>query len=194
MNMVRILSILPGLVGGLCILMVLGSLVGINVDNSRTDVPIVPCTDDSVGCPVGMTGEDLEVPPAFMLLEISMKLEWDEPDRSWIGVVDAKYQEDCPPDSNGLTSCTSDDFVFIAGGPDSLDGSLEFVLEPGKYRFVTAGKDGSTLDEQLVTIEPEIHLAGFVEILLTTIGLTLLLGASEMAFPLREMWKRFREA
>lgn len=46
MNMVRILSILPGLVGGLCILMVLGSLVGINVDNSRTDVPIVPCTDD----------------------------------------------------------------------------------------------------------------------------------------------------
>ena len=61
MNMVRILSILPGLVGGLCILMVLGSLVGINVDNSRTDVPIVPCTDDSVGCPVGMTGEDLSL-------------------------------------------------------------------------------------------------------------------------------------
>ena len=59
---------------------------------------------------------------------------------------------------------------------------------------MTAGKDGSTLDEQLVTIEPEIHLAGFVEILLATIGLTLLLGASEMAFPLREMWKRFREA
>ena len=194
MNMVRILSILPGLVGGLCVLMVLGSLIGIDVENSRTDVPIVPCTDDSVGCPVGMTGEDLIVPPAFVLLEISMKLEWDEPDRSWIGVVDAKYEEDCPPDSNGLTSCTSDDFEFIAGGPNSLDGSLEFVLEPGKYRFVTAGKDGSTLDEQLVTIEPEIHLAGFVEILLAAIGLTLLLGASQMAFPLREMWKRFREA
>ena len=104
------------------------------------------------------------------------------------------YFEECPPDSNGLTSCTSDDFVFIAGGPDSPDGSLDFVLEPGKYRFVTAGKDGSTLDEQLVTIEPEIHLAGFVETLLALIGLALLLGASEMAFPLREMWKRFREA
>ena len=194
MNMVRVLSILPGLVGSLCILIVIGSLFGMDLENSRTDVPIVPCTDDSVGCVVGMTADDLEVPGAFILLEISMKLEWDEPERSWIGVVGADAADDCPPDSNGLTTCTSEDLDFVAGGPDSEDGSFEFVLAPGKYRFVTAGTDGSTLDEQLVTIDPEIHLAGFVEIVLSAIGLTLLVGASQMAFPLREMWKRFRDA
>ena len=188
MNMIRILASFPFLVGGLCILITFGSLVGIDIDDSRTDVPIVPCSDESVGCMV-----DLEVPNAFILLEIGMELEWDEPDRSWIGVI-SDYPEECEPDSNGLTTCTSDDFDFVAGGPDSEDGSFKFTLEPGEYRFVTAGKDGSTLDEQLVTINPEIHLAGFVEIILFAIGLTLLLGASEMAFPIREMWKRFRDA
>lgn len=193
MNMVRILASFPFVVGGLCVLIVICSLVGIDIDDSRTDVPIVPCSDDSVGCVVGMTTEDLEVPSAFVLLEISMELEWDEPDRSWIGVI-SDYPDECEPDSSGLTTCTSEDFDFVAGGPDSTDGSFGFVLEPGKYRFVTAGKDGSTLDEQLVIISPEIHLAGFVEIVLTVIGFTLLMGASQMAFPLREMWKRFRDA
>tara|TARA_B100001109_G_C18863839_1_gene475654 strand:+ start:3145 stop:3720 length:576 start_codon:yes stop_codon:yes gene_type:complete len=191
--MVKILASFPFVVGGLCILIAIGSLVGIDVENSRTDVPIVPCSDESVGCTVGMTTEDLEVPNAFILLEISMELEWDEPDRSWIGVI-SDYPNECEPDSSGLTTCTSEDFDFVAGGPDSEDGVFKFTLEPGEYRFVTAGKDGSTLDEQLVTINPEIHLAGFVEIILLAIGFTLLLGASQMAFPLREMWKRFRDA
>ena len=193
MNMVRILASFPFLVGGLCILITIGSLVGLDIDNSRTDVPIVPCSDESVGCMVGMTTEDLEVPNAFILLEISMELEWDEPDRSWIGVI-SDYPEECEPDSNGLTTCTSDDFDFVAGGPNSEDGSFKFILDPGEYRFVTAGKDGSTLDEQLVTINPEIHLASFVEIVLSAIGFILLLGASEMAFPIRKLWKRFRDA
>ena len=193
MNMVKILASFPFVVGGLCILIAIGSLVGIDVENSRTDVPIVPCSDESVGCTVGMTTEDLEVPNAFILLEISMELEWDEPDRSWIGVI-SDYPNECEPDSSGLTTCTSEDFDFVAGGPDSEDGVFKFTLEPGEYRFVTAGKDGSTLDEQLVTINQEIHLAGFVEIILLAIGFTLLLGASQMAFPLREMWKRFRDA
>ena len=192
--MIKIMSILPGLVGGLCILIVIVSLIGIDIEDSRTDVPIVPCSDDAVGCVVGMTTQDLQVPSAFILLEISMELEWDEPDRSWIGVIASPPPEGCEPDSNGLTTCTSDDFDFVAGGPDSEDGSFYFVLEPGKYRFVTAGKDGSTLDEQLVTIDPEIHLAGFVEIMLSAVGFILLLGAREMAFPIKEMWKRFRDA
>ena len=48
MNMVRILASFPFLVGGLCILITIGSLVGLDIDNSRTDVPIVPCSDESV--------------------------------------------------------------------------------------------------------------------------------------------------
>ncbi|MBK70193.1 MAG: hypothetical protein CMB53_02185 [Euryarchaeota archaeon] len=194
MNMVRILSVLPGAIGSVCVLLVLGSLLGIGLEESRTDVPIVPCTDDSVGCPVGMTTDDLDVPSSFFLLDIQLNVQWDDPDRSWIGVVDAKYKDDCPPDSNGLTSCTSDDFEYEAGGPNSDGGEFEFTLKPGKYRFVTAGKDGSSLDEQIVTINTEVHLSSFVEIVLGGIGIMLLAGAGEMAFPIKSLWKKFRGA
>ena len=194
MNMVRILSVLPGAVGSVCVLLVLGSLLGVGLDESRTDVPIVPCTDDSVGCLVGMTTENLDVPTSFFLLDIQLEIQWDEPDRSWIGVVDSKYAENCPPDSNGLTSCTSEDFEYEAGGPDSDDGDFEFTLKPGNYRFVTAGKDGSTLDEQIVTINTEVHLSSFVEIVLAGVGVMLLAGAGEMAVPIKSLWKKFRDS
>ena len=61
MNMIRILSALPFAVGSVCIILVLGSLFGVGLDGSRTNVPIVPCTDDSVGCLVGMTSDDLSL-------------------------------------------------------------------------------------------------------------------------------------
>ena len=194
MNMVRILSALPFAVGSVCVILVLGSLLGIGLEESRTNVPIVPCTDDSVGCLVGMTSDDMSVPTAFMLLDIRLTVEWDEPDRSWIGVIESPPPEGCDPDSNGLTSCTSDDFVFVEGGPSSEGGTFEFTLEPGDYRFVTAGKDGSTLDEQIVTIETEAHLSSFVEIVLGGISIILLAGAGEMAFPIRSLWKKFRDS
>ena len=194
MNMVRILSALPFAVGSVCVILVLGSLLGIGLDESRTNVPIVPCTDDSVGCLVGMTSDDMSVPTAFMLLDIRLTVEWDEPDRSWIGVIESPPPEGCDPDSNGLTSCTSDDFVFVEGGPSSEDGTFEFTLKRGDYRFVTAGKDGSTLDEQIVTIETEAHLSSFVEIVLGGISIILLAGAGEMAFPIRSLWKKFRDS
>ncbi len=194
MNMVRILSALPFAVGSVCVILVLGSLLGIGLEESRTNVPIVPCTDDSVGCLVGMTSDDMSVPTAFMLLEIRLTVEWDEPDRSWIGVIESPPPEGCDPDSNGLTSCTSDDFVFVEGGPNSEGGTFEFTLKPGDYRFVTAGKDGSTLDEQIVTIETEAHLSSFVEIILGGIGIMLLAGAGEMAFPIRSLWEKFRDS
>lgn len=194
MNMVRLLSILPGAVGTVCALLVIGSLLGVSLDSSRTDVPIVPCTDDSVGCLVGMTSEDLEVPTSFVLLDIELTIKWDEPDRSWIGVIESPPPENCNPDSNGLTSCTSEDFDYVAGGPDSDEGEFEFTLEPGEYRFVTAGKDGSTLDEQIVTIKTKIHFSSFVEIVLAGVAIMLLAGAGEMAFPIKSLWKKFRES
>jgi|TARA_B100001250_G_scaffold119510_2_gene101408 hypothetical protein len=141
-----------------------------------------------------MTSDDMSVPTAFMLLDIRLTVEWDEPDRSWIGVIESPPPEGCDPDSNGLTSCTSDDFVFVEGGPSSEDGTFEFTLKPGDYRFVTAGKDGSTLDEQIVTIETEAHLSSFVEIVLGGIGIILLAGAGEMAFPIKSLWKKFRDS
>ena len=81
----------------------------------------------------------------------------------------------------------------MAGGPDS-DGSLVFDIGPGKYRFVTAGKDGSSLDSQLVTMSTSIHLSNLAEIALAAVSILLLAGAGEMAFPVRNLWKRFKDA
>ncbi len=194
--MVRIMSLLPGLIGLACTIILIASLVGYYPSESRMEVPIVPCSDDdAVGCQVGMTGEDLSVPSAFMLLEIELEAEWEEPGRSWLAVVDAAAADECPPDQNGLTTCTGEDFAdyIITGGSDS-DGSLVFKLSPGDYRFITAGKDGSTLDTQLVTLSTSVHLNNYFEIALAIVTVLLLAGAGEMAFPMRVLWKRFRDA
>jgi hypothetical protein len=194
--MVRIMSVLPGLVGLACVVILIASLVGYHSDESDMGVPIVPCTDeDSVGCQVGMTGEDLSVPIAFMLLDIKLEAEWEKPERSWLAVVDAAAVDDCPPDPNGLTTCTGEDFAdyIVAGGADS-DGSLIFELSPGDYRFITAGKDGSTLDSQSVTLSTSVHMNNYFEIALAIVSVLLFAGAGEMAFPMRNLWKRFRDA
>ena len=85
--MVRVLSILPMLVGLLCALILVLSLIGYQTPANGSRVPIVPCSDDDSGCYVAMMDEDLEVPTAFGLLEITLDVEWNEPDRGWLGVV-----------------------------------------------------------------------------------------------------------
>ena len=193
--MVRILSILPALMGTICIIILGASLYGYSPPDSGMEVPIVPCPEGSSGCIVGMTDEDLSVPGAFILLDIRLSLEWAEPDRSWIAVVDADAEKECPPDANGLTTCTEEDIesFIISGGPES-DGSLEFRLEPGKYRFVTAGKEGSGLDSQTATMGTTIQLSGYVEIALGLLAILLFAGAGEMAFPVRNIIGRLRKS
>ena len=70
--MIRILSVLPAVMGIICTLLLIVSLYGPTLDASRTNIPLVPCTDDTAGCPVGMTSEDLSSPAAFMLLDLSL--------------------------------------------------------------------------------------------------------------------------
>ena len=192
--MVRILSILPALMGTICILILGASLYGYSSPDSGMEVPIIPCPEGSGGCIVGMTGEDMSVPGAFILLDVELSLEWAEPDRSWVAVVEAEAKEDCPPDANGLTPCTEDEVskFIIAGGPQS-DGSLEFQLKPGEYRFITAGKEGSGLDSQTATLGTSVHLSDYVEIALGILTVLLFAGAGEMAFPLRNFISRFRK-
>ena len=67
-------------------------------------------------------------------------------------------------------------------------------MEPQKYRFITGGKDSSTISNQDVSIEIEIHLNPILEIIIGGIGLFLFIGATEMAFPLREWFEKFRNA
>lgn len=192
--MVRILSLLPMLVGFLCALILILGLIGYETPASGSQVPIVPCTDDDAGCNVGMTVEDLEVPNAFGLLEITLNVKWMEPDRGWLGVVDSSAAKECPPDSStGLTQCTEEQIAsfLLAGGPGN-DGSMSFELKPGSYRFVTAGYEGTGLDTQRVEIVSKIHLDNSVEIVLAVCSALLLIGAGEMAFPIRNLINRFK--
>jgi hypothetical protein len=193
MRVVRVLSILPGAVGVACMLIGGLSTLGFSLDSERVEIPIVPCSDASEeGCLVGMTGSDLDVPGGFILLDVKMGIEWSEPSKSWIGVVDSAYAEDCPPNSDGLTPCNKDDFQYISGGPDA-DGEFSLDLQPGSYRFVSAGKEGADLDEQLVVIQPVIALAPFFELVLMIVGLVLLICAIEMIYPVEVLWRRFQK-
>ena len=192
--MIRILSILPMLVGLLCALILVLSLIGYQTDPTGSQVPIVPCSADDSGCNVGMTVDDMEVPRAFGLLEITLEVKWNEPERGWLGVVDSSAAEVCPPNrSTGLTMCTEDEIeeFLVSGGPEN-DGSMSFRVNPGSYRFVTAGYEGAGLDSQLVEMTSSIHLDNFVEIILAGTSGLLLIGAGEMAFPIRNLLKRIR--
>ena len=141
--MIRILSILPALMGVICAILVLVSLYSPVLETSRTDIPRVPCTDDSAGCPVGLSGDDMSSPTAFILLDIEVTIEWEQFSTSWIGVIESPPPDGCEPDSSGLTACTAEDFDFIAGGAEEDGGSLTFNLKPGDYRFATASTDTS---------------------------------------------------
>ena len=194
--MIRVLSILPAAMGVICAILVLVSLYSPTLDSSRTDIPLVPCTDDSAGCPVGLSGEDLGSPLAFVLLDIEVTIEWKQFATSWIGVIESPPPDGCDPDSNGLTACTAEDFDFIAGGPEEDGGSLTFDLKPGDYRFATASTDTSGVGgEQLVTITPQIALNPIAEILLVIVSILLRAGSGEM-FAHRSImgaWKRFKD-
>ena len=65
-------------------------------------------------------------------------------------------------------------------------------LEPGSYRFVSAGKEGADLDDQLVTIQTEIAIAPVLELIFIVIGMVLLICAIEMIYPVEVLWKRFQ--
>ena len=195
--MIRILSVLPAVMGVICTLLLVVSLYGPTLDANRIKVPLVPCTDDVTGCPVGMTSEDLSSPTAFMLLDIELTIKWNESDSSWIGVIASPPPSGCEPDSNGLTTCTAEDFDFIAGGDSEMDGTFAFDLKPGDYRFATASIGTSGIGgNQLVTITPEISLNPVAEVLLGLVAILLFAGSGEMFVHERIMgvWKRFKES
>lgn len=195
--MIRILSVLPAVMGVICALLLVVSLYGPTLDANRIKIPLVPCTDDAAGCPVGMTSEDLSSPSAFMLLDIELTITWNESDSSWIGVIASPPPSGCEPDSNGLTTCTAEDFDFIAGGDSEMDGTLAFDLKPGDYRFATASIGTSGIGgKQLVTITPEISLNPVAEVLLGLVAILLFAGSGEMFVheKILGIWKRFKEA
>ena len=184
--MVRIMSVLPLLTGSVCIIIVLAGAIGYTSDPETVEIPIPPCapgSDDN--CEVGMNQDNLTVPTAFILLDINIEMRWDHGDDAWIGVVDVDSidWENCGPDDQGLTGCTSSDFEIIAGGPQSQE-EFEWQINPGESRFITAGRGGTlTLESNEVSYSYNIGLATIPMFIIGSLGAVLCLAGGQMAYP-----------
>ncbi len=88
----RILSILPIVTAGICTIMLLGSLIGINVPEQEQKVPLIPCGIPGFEtCPVGMAEENLSIPGGMIFLDLDATVGWERGDVAWVGIVDAKW-------------------------------------------------------------------------------------------------------
>jgi len=182
--MVRIMSLLPFSTGSLCLILVLVSLFGFASGTIEDEIPALPCVGVQEECATGMSESDLDVPSAFFLLDVHLEITMELDDKAWIGIVDAKYADECPPGETGLTNCTASQYQFLAGGPDH-DGAIGHDLEPGSVRFVTGGDEGAIeLQDNDVSTEWSVHLATWVEVILALTGMGLCASGMHMAFPM----------
>lgn len=196
--MVRLLSVLPGFVGLLCIILLLGSLRGIDLPSERSVIDMVPCEfEDPDLCLIAMTPE-ISPPTIFGILDIDLQISWQEADDAWFAVVNSDAAEICPPDEESwLTECTVEDVenYIIIGGPNELDGQMTWNIKTDDYRIITGGREGADIgDQQALTTSTQISLNWFVEFILALVSLTLFLGAGEMAFPIKKFFLKFRES
>ena len=196
--MVRLLSVLPGFVGLLCVILLLGSLRGIDLPSERSVIDMVPCEfEDPDLCLIAMTPE-ISPPTIFGILDIDLQISWQEADDAWFAVVNSDAAEICPPDEESwLTECTVEDVenYIIIGGPNELDGQMTWNIKTDDYRIITGGREGADIgDQQALTTSTQISLNWFVEFILALVSLTLFLGAGEMAFPIKQFFLKFRES
>ena len=196
--MVRLLSVLPGFVGLLCVILLLGSLRGIDLPSERSVIDMVPCEfEDPDLCLIAMTPE-ISPPTIFGILDIDLQISWQEADDAWFAVVNSDAAEVCPPDEESwLTECTVEDVenYIIIGGPNELDGQMTWNIKTDDYRIITGGREGADIgDQQALTTSTQISLNWFVEFILALVSLTLFLGAGEMAFPIKKFFLKFRES
>ena len=195
--MVRLLSVLPGFVGLLCVILLLGSLRGIDLPSERSVIDMVPCEfEDPDLCLIAMTPE-ISPPTIFGILDIDLQISWQEADDAWFAVVNSDAAEVCPPDEESwLTECTVEDVenYIIVGGPNELDGQMTWNIKTDDYRIITGGREGADIgDQQALTTSTQISLNWFVEFILALVSLTLFLGAGEMAFPIKKFFLKFRD-
>tara|TARA_B100001778_G_C18593910_1_gene633640 strand:+ start:790 stop:1383 length:594 start_codon:yes stop_codon:yes gene_type:complete len=196
--MVRLLSVLPGFVGLLCVILLLGSLRGIDLPSERSVIDMVPCEfEDPDLCLIAMTPE-ISPPTIFGILDIDLQISWQEADDAWFAVVNSDAAEVCPPDEESwLTECTVEDVenYILIGGPNELDGQMTWNIKTDDYRIITGGREGADIgDQQALTTSTQISLNWFVEFILALVSLTLFLGAGEMAFPIKKFFLKFRES
>ena len=195
--MVRILSILPGAVGVICSIMLIGSLIGVSLPEESSTIPQVPCeVDDSEICFIAMT-EVINPPMIFGLLDIDLEIKWSETPEAWFAIVETEAYVNCPPDiETKITECTADDVeeFIIVGGENEIDGVLNWDIGTEEYHIITGGREGADIgDMQILTTNAKISFDWKVESILALISVTLFMGAGEMAFPIRKLFQRFRD-
>jgi hypothetical protein len=72
---------------------------------------------------------------------------------------------------------------------------MTWNIKTDDYRIVTGGREGADIgDQQVLTTSTQISFNWFVELILALVSLTLLLGAGEMAFPIKKLFLKFRES
>ena len=184
--MVRIMSLLPFATGSICLILVIVSFFGFASGTIEDEIPALPCSDSDVeDCLTGMSDSDLEVPSSFFLLDVELQISMELDDLAWIGIVDSEsVPSECAPGDTGLTNCTAKNYTFLSGGPHH-DGVISHSLDPGSVRFVTGGDEGATeIQDNAISTEWSVHLATWVEAVLSLTGIGLCASGMHMAFPM----------
>jgi len=182
--MVEYMRIAPLIIGIILILVTVVGLVGYS-GSGETDVPVIPCPTNPLEpdkCYAGMTLADLEVPTQFSILSIKISIEWSQAESTWVGVIPASDATECPPDSQGLTSCEANDLNFVSGGTDSIGGEgLEWSVDPGKYRLATGSisSEANPTAANIVSYDYTARLSWFVATITFLFGSTMLVAGIE---------------
>ena len=179
------MRIIPLIVGGLCLMISIIGGIGYS-GNGEQAVGVPPCIDGNIlvdgSCNVGMNNDDVPVPDSFDFISVNVEVKWSLAENTWVGVVDSSYAEKCPPEESGLTDCTKDEFEYISGGPDA-DGSFEWDMGPGSYRFVTGSESGtSPVNENGDLIPNEVDFTYHIGMKVTYVIVLVLLGGILIGF------------
>ena len=148
-------------------------LVGYD-DTGSTDVEIPSCSVAELelenACDKSlMLDAEGEIPEfAMSVIDIEILAEWDLTD-VWLGVVEESEASKCTETTDGLLLCDTDDLVFYAGGPDT-DGSLEWEVGEGKYRFVGGSSVASSGQTAHIVYNYNIHASTLVASVLGLVG------------------------
>ena len=151
--MKKVILIIVGIIGTLLLLI---SLIGMNTELSDSDsieTMLPPCTveeglplvgQDEVTCYWGMSVDTLEIPSEAAAADVLVDISWVK-DGVWIGIAEATQADSCQL-KNDYYECEKNSVTLIEGGVNS-NGEIEWVPEPGEYRFVAGGDDSQTLQQ-----------------------------------------------
>ena len=101
--MVRIMSLLPFATGSLCLLLVLVSFFGFASGEIEDEIPALPCVGPQEECATGMSESDLDVPTAFLMLDVHLEISM-ELDENCYEIISKTF---CPITTESLVTIWS---------------------------------------------------------------------------------------